>query len=257
MVRQRKHQEESRSSQDCNYPIHISFSLASNDAPGAGTKATLCGNPAEIPLFYHPGGGGCQAVWEQGSQLGSQPWALGMLENKYIPFRKSDRQRFDIIDSVHKWCSSAWKGQRVTMQFQYSGSFDCFSLAFLSICQKNRQRFANESLILKLLKFSFEGQLYNCQHPWRMQGTGYTVSLEIGCTCIIFFGDKSQMTYPPTIPESCMNVHKKYSWSVRSNGLVSVQLWNWIWLQAGAGILPELVFLLRSSVLFSFLDTYI
>lgn len=46
------------------------------------------------------------------------------------------------------------------MQFQYSGCFDCFSLAFLSICQKNRQRFANESLILKLLKFSFEGQLY-------------------------------------------------------------------------------------------------
>lgn len=33
-------------------------------------------------------------------------------------------------------------------------------LAFLSTCWKNRQSFANESLILKLLKFSFEGQLY-------------------------------------------------------------------------------------------------
>lgn len=32
-------------------------------------------------------------------------------------------------------------------------------LAFLSTCWKNRQSFANESLILKLLKFSFEGQL--------------------------------------------------------------------------------------------------
>lgn len=57
----------------------------------------------------------------QGSQLGSRPWALGMLENKYIPFRKCGRERFDIIDSVHKRCSPAWKGQCVTMQFQYSG----------------------------------------------------------------------------------------------------------------------------------------
>lgn len=33
-------------------------------------------------------------------------------------------------------------------------------LAFLPTCCKNIQSFANESPILKLLKFSFEGQLY-------------------------------------------------------------------------------------------------
>lgn len=53
------------------------------------------------------------------------PRELGMLEDKYIPFKKRDKERFDNIDLVHKKCSSAWKGQCVTMQFQYSGCFSC------------------------------------------------------------------------------------------------------------------------------------
>lgn len=68
MVLQEKGQEESRSSQDCNYPKNIPFSLASSDAPGAGTKAILWGNPAQIPPV---------SVQEQGSQLGSQPQGTG------------------------------------------------------------------------------------------------------------------------------------------------------------------------------------
>lgn len=79
------------------------------------------------------------------------PRELGMLENKYIPFRKQDKERFDNIDLVHKRCSSAWKGQCVTMQFQYRGCFDClFFLLFFPLAVKLRS-FAKESLILELL----------------------------------------------------------------------------------------------------------
>jgi len=125
-VQHGKGQEGHRSSQDCNYPIYLSLSLASSDTSGAGTKATSRSNPSEIPLFHHARGLGCWAAQELSSQPGSQPQARGMLEDKYIPFGKRDRERFDIIDSVHERCSSAWKGQCVTMQFQYSGCFGWF-----------------------------------------------------------------------------------------------------------------------------------
>lgn len=69
-------------------------------------------------------------------------------------------------------------------------------LAFFSTCCKNRQSFANGSLILKLLNFYFEGQLYvaSINEGW------YTVSLEIRFTCIIFGGDKGQITPPRPHP---------------------------------------------------------
>lgn len=65
------------------------------------------------------------------------PRELGMLENKYIPFKKRDKEQFDNIDLVHKKCSSARKGQCVTMQFQYSGCFSClFFLLFFPLAVK-------------------------------------------------------------------------------------------------------------------------
>lgn len=70
-----------------------------------------------------------------------------------------------------------------------------------------------------------------------MQGTWYTVSLEIWFTCIIFWGDKSQITplLLPPIPESCMDAHKKYAQTLCSNGLLPcVQLWNRVWLLVGS-----------------------
>lgn len=67
MLLQEKGQKEG-SSQDCNYPTYIPFSLASSDAPGAGTKAVLRGNPTQIPPV---------SVQEQGSQQASQPQGTG------------------------------------------------------------------------------------------------------------------------------------------------------------------------------------
>lgn len=96
------------------------------------------------------------------------PRELGMLENKYIPFRKQDKEWFDNIDLVHKRCSSAWKGQCITMQFQYSGCFSCwFFLLFFPLAVKTE-----EVLQMKVSSWnSFWGATVCCQHQWRMQGT--------------------------------------------------------------------------------------
>lgn len=128
---------------------YLSFSLASSDASGAETKATLSGNPAELPLLH--------ALRARGS---CPPYAWGMLKNKHIPFRKWESKRFGIIDSVHKRCSSGWKGQ-VTMQFQYSGCFNCLFFLLFFALSISMQTFVYKSFGLKLLKFSHNGQ-ENC-----------------------------------------------------------------------------------------------
>lgn len=83
MVLQEKAQKEGRSSEDCDYPMHIPFSLASSHAPGAGTKAILWGNPAQTPPV---------SVQEQGSQLGSQPQGAGDAGQQIHSFQET-RQR--------------------------------------------------------------------------------------------------------------------------------------------------------------------
>lgn len=88
------------------------------------------------------------------------PHAWGMLKNKHIPFGKWESERFGIIDSIHKRCSSGWKGQ-VTMQFQYSGCFDCLFFLLFFAFAISIQTFIYESFGLKLLTFSHNGQ-ENC-----------------------------------------------------------------------------------------------
>lgn len=75
-------------------PIYVSFSLACSDASGAETKVTICGNPAELPLFHAPG-----ALGWAGAGLPA-PQAQGMLKNKHIPFRKWESEIW------HHWFSS-------------------------------------------------------------------------------------------------------------------------------------------------------
>lgn len=135
-----------------------------------------------------------------GQEQGSQPprhrgcWRI----NTFLS--RNERVRFGIIDSVYKRHSSAWKRQRVTMQFQYKACFDCsFFPAFLSTCYKNRQTFTNESLSLK---FSYDEQL--CwQYQWKMQGTWFAFLLEIGFTCVTFFLVTKAKLPPPRKTHEC------------------------------------------------------
>lgn len=103
--------------------------------------------------------------------------------------------------------------------------------AFLSNYCKNRQRFANESLILKFHKFFSWGAIVCWQHQWRMHGSWYRLSVEIWFICIIYIDDKSHITYfPPSAPKAAW----MHMWSMHgpvcSNSLVCVELalsWSW------------------------------
>lgn len=74
-----------------------------------------------------------------GQEQGSQPprhrgcWRI----NTFLS--RNERVRFGIIDSVYKRHSSAWKRQRVTMQFQYKACFDCSFFSGISFYLLQKQ----------------------------------------------------------------------------------------------------------------------
>lgn len=212
---------------------YLSFSLASSDASGAETKATLRGNPAELPLLH--------ALRARGS---CPPYAWGMLKNKHIPFRKWESKRFGIIDSVHKRCSSGWKGQ-VTMQFQYSGCFNCLFFLLFFALSISTQTFVYKSFGLKLLKFSHNGQ-ENCP----LEGS---YMYQDPCM-LFFFSDKSWI---PSFTLSHKNARVQRSVHglfAPMHYLVCSILRNWTWLWVGAGISCQHVFIPGPSVLFPYPD---
>lgn len=163
-----------------------------------------------------------------------------MLKNKHIPFRKWESERFGIIDSVHKRCSSGWKGQ-VTMQFQYSGCLDCLLFLLFFPFALSMQTFIYESFGLKLLKFSHDGQVC-CPSEGTCMYQG---------PCMVFFQWQSQ------IPSSTLS--QKDAW-VQMRGvhglfapmhyLLCSILRNWTRLWVGAGILSQRVFLPGPSFYF-------
>lgn len=140
------------------------------------------------------------------------PYAQGMLKNKHIPFRKWESERFGIIDSVHKRCSSGWKGQ-VTMQFQYSGCLDCLLFLLFFPFALSMQTFIYESFGLKLLKFSHDGQVC-CPSEGTCMYQG---------PCMFFFQWQKPNPLFQLVPERCMSANERCAWSVCSNALPFVQ----------------------------------